>query len=521
MNARTASDAIATLHAAREALAKGDVAGAERLCMALVQKTPAHAGAWALLAETALLRDRADAAIVCSERAIALAPGDPVAHIMQAKTRLQMGDLSEALAAAEAAAPLIGAAPDAADALAALFGLLGRHEHALELSRRAVAARPDNPQYLFNLAATLRILGELEEAQSHCDTAIAHDPRFALAYYVRADLRAQSVERNHIGEMEALLARGGLDWRAETLLRYALAKECEDVEEDQRAFAHAATGARLWRSHHRYDARAEMATIDRIIATQTKSWLKAVASARGASDAAPIFVCGLPRSGTTLVERLIASQSAASSVGETNVFAIEAGRGLRGSLGSAPDFAVVGERYIRAVQDVFAPRSARFVDKSLTNYLCCGMIRAALPRAKIILVERDAMDCAWSIYKAHFRSGFLFSYDLVELADYFLAYRRLVEHWRATLPAEAVIAVAYEDVVRATRRTAETILAFLDLPWEEAALRFHESRAPSATASAVQVRRPIYASSIERWRRHEAALAPFRERLAWSGRRNI
>ena len=497
----------ASLHAARAAFAKGDVAATERLCKALVETAPQTAGAWALLAETALLRGRPDAARVCAARAATLAPCDALARVVEAKVLFHAGELLEALKAAQAAEPLVGDDPAAADALAAIFGLLGRHAAALALSRRAVAARPDVAQYLFNLAATERMLGALEAAETHCDAVVALAPKFALAQYVRADLRVQTPARNHIAEIEALLGAGGLDWRAQTTLRYALAKECEDVDEDARAFAHVAAGAALWRANIAYDARAERAAIDRAIAAEAP---KPHGEPR---DDAPIFVCGLPRTGTTLIERIVSSHGGVASVGETGVFALEAGRALRQNPAS-PDFAALGARYLGVVEGVFAPRAPRFVDKTLQNYLHCGSILAALPRAKILLVERDPFDTAWALYKAHFNGGFLFSYDLEELADYCRAYRRLVEHWKTTLAPDRLLAVAYEDVVNDLPGQSRRIVEFLELPWEDAVLRFHESRAPSATASAVQVRRPIYASSIGRWRRHAQGLQPFVARLA-------
>ena len=308
--------------------------------------------------------------------------------------------------------------------------------------------------------------------------------------------------------MEALLGTGGLDWRAQTTLRYALAKECEDIGEDARAFAHVAAGAALWRANIPYDAHAELASTDRLIASGQQA-----AGVDGRADEAPIFVCGLPRTGTTLIERIVSSHSGVAAVGETGAFAVEAGRELRQNPAN-PDFDGLGARYVRVVKGVFAPQKPRFVDKTLQNYLYCGLIAAALPKAKIILVERDPFDAAWALYKAHFNGGFLFSYDLEELADYCRAYRRLVAHWKSTLAPDRLVTVAYEEVVHDLPGQSRRIAAFLELPWEEEILRFHESRAPSATASTVQVRRPIYASSIGRWRRHAQGLQPFVARMA-------
>jgi hypothetical protein len=137
-----------------------------------------------------------------------------------------------------------------------------------------------------------------------------------------------------------------------------------------------------------------------------------------------------------------------------------------------------------------------------------------LPAAKIILVQRRAMDACWAMYKAHFQGKFQFSFDQVEVAEHYLAYRRLTQHWKATLPPRALLEINYEDIVADQEAVSRKMIAFLDLPWDDEVLRFHQSPAPSATASAVQVRRPIYASSVGKWRHHEGRLAQMRARLA-------
>lgn len=497
------------METARQAVARGDLATAERICQEVLAAVPNQAGAWTLLTETALQRGRPDAAIVCADRAVALAPSDPIAHVMRAKCLMHTGEAPQALAAAELAAKTVGSSPAALDALGAIFGHLGLHERAADLFRRAVAARPDVAQYLFNLAATERMIGKLGVAEAHCDEAIARDRTCGLAYYLRADLRNQTRERNHIQEMEQLISGGGLDGSREVLLRFALSKEYEDIGEHARAFDQVAAACALQRRSLDYDISAEIAEIDQIIRTQTRSWLAACPPGLTADD--PVFIVGLPRTGTTLAERIVASHSAMIAVGETGTFAVEFRRATRAQ---GFDLAELGRRYVDAVRAIKAPLSRRFVDKTLQNYLYCGVIHAALPRAKIILIKRHPMDACWAIYKALFRDKFLFSYDQLELAEYYLAFRRLAQHWRATLPPHALLEVSYEDIVRDQAAASRALIAFLDLPWEEEVLRFHESTAPSATASAVQVRRPIYASSVGKWRCHAEQLAPLRARLA-------
>jgi tetratricopeptide (TPR) repeat protein len=498
----------AKVEAARVALASGDLTKTERLCQELLASAPQDGRPWAMLTETALQRGRPDAALVCANRAVALRPDDPLSHIMLGKCSFVSGDLVGALRAAEQAAKIPDAPAEAEDALGALFGLIGRHREALGRFQHAVAMAPNVPQYLFNLAATERMLGLLAEAEAHCDALIARDRRYALARYLRADLRTQTPERNHIAPLLAEAEARGADWRGEVLLRYALAKEYEDLGEDAKAFDQVETGAKLQKRGQPADIRAEIAEIDRVIGAHTRGWLAAAPA--GFAGAEPIFVVGLPRTGTTLVERIVASHSAIASAGETGLFAATLAR----ARGEQPAAADLGRRYVDDVVEVFATGDKRFVDKTLKNYLYCGLIRAALPRARIILVHRHPMDAGWAMYKAHFQAGFSFSYDLADVAEYILAYRRLARHWKAALPPQALLEVNYEEIVRDSAAQSRRLIDFLDLPWEDDVLRFHESAAPSATASAVQVRRPVYASSVGKWRLHAARLAALRERLA-------
>jgi tetratricopeptide (TPR) repeat protein len=523
MTTGTTTEAIAV---ARRAFAAGDFATAERYCSAVLALDPGLGSAWTLLTETALLRGRPDAAIVCAERAVALLPDDPIAHALQAKCLILAGEARAARAAATLAGQCVGDSPQALDSVGSVFGMLGEHAQAAALFRRAVAGRPDVPQYLFNLAANERMTGALDAAEIHSDAAIALDPRYGLAHYLRADLRIQTSDRNHVAVMSALLQDARLGSEGEVLVRFALAKELEDLGEHGQAFEQVAAASALHRRSIRYDSKAEIAAIAALIRTQTNEWLGALQP--GFDGAAPVFVTGLPRTGTTLIERIIASHSAMTSAGETGAFAAAlhrsvAGQADRTTLESAAadpkpraawTLADLAGRYLDSVSAYGVPPGRRFVDKTLENYRHCGLIHAVLPRAKIILVRRHPLDACWALYKTHFRGAFAFSYDLRELAEYLLAFRRLSQHWRTTLPAETLLEVSYEDVVRDQEGVSRRLIAFLGLPWEDGVLRFHQSPAPSATASAVQIRRPIYTSSVGAWRRHAERLEPVRARLA-------
>ena len=498
------------MFAARRAFATGDVTSAEQISKQVLAFAPERSDVWALLTETAFRRNRLDAAIVCADRAAALNPKDPIVHILRAKCRFFSGDTGEAVEAAEQAARSSTSAPDVLDALGAIFGMLGQHRRALERNKRAAAARPQIPQYLFNLAATERMLGQLEAAEQHCNDAVATDPSYCLAHYLRSDLRIATPDRNYIAEMESVFRKQRLLPADEILLRFALGKECEDIGQYGRAFEHVSAANELHRTSIDYDPQAEIAEIDRIIVAHSRNWL--ASCPEGFREAKPIFVVGLPRTGTTLVERILASHSALTSIGETSAFA--AALRKTGISSQGLNVAHLGARYVASAVAFGGPKDRLFIDKTLQNYLHCGYIHATFPDAKIVLVKRHPMDAGWAIFKAHFRGHFPFSYDQTELAQYILAYRRLALHWKSVLPAHVYMEINYEDIVGDQSAASRRLIAFAGLPWEDAVLRFHHSPAPSATASAVQVRRPVYSSSIGKWQFYAQHLAPLRERLA-------
>jgi tetratricopeptide (TPR) repeat protein len=522
----TAQKVSAIVASARDALARGDVAATEQLCQTLIATTPGDGRAWSLLAETALRRNRPDAAIICAERAATLSPRDPIAHVMRARCLLISGDAGGARKAAELAAAVGTASPEVDEALGAIFGSLGSHGRALELFRSALLVRPDNAHLLYNLAATERMIGEFEAAETHCDQAISLDPSFCQAYYLRADLRSQTIERNHIEQMESLVAEGLPDWRGEVFVRYALGKECEDLEQHARAFHHYKAGADLQRRHLQYDLSSDIALIEEIIGRHSADAIRSGLS--GFDGEQPIFIVGLPRSGTTLVERIITRLGSVVSAGELGAFSLTLSRqmarnGGDASLSMSParwlslDPEMLGRSYIAAARATGIQPRVRFIDKFPGNFLFCGLIHRALPRAKIIVLRRDPMDSCFAIYKTLFQGTYPFSYDLDELGGYFSAFSRLMDHWKATLPGTVLLEVAYEGIVRDLPNGARSLLRFLDLPWDDAVLRFYENSAPSATASAVQIRRPLYTSSIGKWRHFAAELTPLRTALIRSG----
>jgi tetratricopeptide (TPR) repeat protein len=410
--------------------------------------------------------------------------------------------------------------PDWNDALGTLFTYCEDPARARGLFERATTLAPTHTAYRYNLATAQRMLGEFAAAEAQLDAVIAANPHDARAYYTRTDLRTQTPERNHVAELLRALEGGRRPVAMETFLRFALAKELEDLTRYEEAFQHLERGCALQRGSMTYDVADDVATLDRIAGRHDRSALE---SHSGLDSEECIFVLGLPRTGTTLVERILACHSAVTSAGESPAFAVEVIAAVRSRLGRTPgkhelveraleiDARSLGAAYLEAARPT-SSAVPKFVDKQPLNYLYLGLIRRALPRARVIALVRDPMDSCFAMYKTLFAGAYPFSYDFSDLACYYAAWHRLMQHWRGCL-ADDLLIVRYEDLVSDAEPVVRRILRHCRLPWEEACLAFQHGGGPVTTASAVQVRRGLYSTSVGRWRCYERQLAPLQELL--------
>lgn len=423
----------------------------------------------------------------------------------------------------EALLALAGTAGDDANLLQEIAGrliALGRHADAERCSARARALCPDDPGHLYNHATALIALGRLEEAEATLDAVIARSPGDGDAWYNRATLRRQTPQRNHVQPLRARISATSATSPMQVPLQYALAKELEDLGEHAASFAALKAGADARRRGLRYRVEDDLATMRQIAAAFDAGFF---ARARdGHDDPRPLFVVGLPRSGTTLVERILGSHPAVASRGETSDLAMAlvhcagpvSGKAELVRKSTTLDFRDLGRRYCGHLPDTPALRQ---VDKTPVNFLYLGLVAMALPQARIVHLRRRPMDACYAMYKTLFRMAYPFSYDLDDLARYWLGYAQLMAHWRRLLPPGRMLEIDYEDLVANQEATSRRLLAHAGLPWDEACLHFERNPQASLTASAAQVRQPMYRSSVELWRRYERELAPLAARLRAAG----
>jgi tetratricopeptide (TPR) repeat protein len=503
----------------------GDFNRAHSACVRLNARAPQFADGWLAASHIAMAMKHPAEALAAIDRAAAVEPANIRYIIQRAQCLLALGRRVDALDAARTAADGAGRDPAAWDAVGTLRSFASDQTGALDAYNRAVALAPEESQFAFNRASVRRFLGDLEGAESDYDRAIARRPLDFEAYLNRSELRVQTAERNHLLELQALARRPELDWRGYVQIHYALSKECEDLGRHAEAFEHLKRGARRRREHLRYDVAVDVATVDWIIESYPAGPGR---PAPQASREDPIFIVGMPRSGTTLAERILASHSSISSAGELDSFAqglVEAARKKSGNaalrrkdlvaLSATLDFDALGRDYLVRARAAYGG-SARFVDKMPLNYLYCGLIRRALPNARIVHVVRQPLAVCYAMYKTLFKSGYPFSYDLQEIARYYSAYRRLMAHWQNTMPG-VIYDLKYEDLIADQAGETRKLLEYCGLEWEDDCLAFHRNPTPTTTASASQVRRPLYDSSVSQWRHYEAQLSELRDTLAAEG----
>jgi tetratricopeptide (TPR) repeat protein len=498
---------------------------ADARCRELNAAHDSFAPGWLLASVIAQHLDEHERALQLAERAVAAAPDDSSALLRRAQCLDGLRRRPEALRAAAEAERASGDNPRALAAIGLFYNKTDEHFRALAVYERACRQAPDDPGRLFDRAVARRFVGQLEGAEADYDRVLELDPKHYASYTNRSKLRTQTPDRNHVGLLEQLLQRGDADANGEVRLCYALAKEYADLGRHAESWTKLERGARLRRRHLKYDITADLNTVNWLIEAFPAGPLQLIA---GAPSDAPIFIVGLPRAGSTLVERILSSHSQVHAAGELRHFTLAVAAAARRTSGlddpplrqiialSAQfDFAALGRDYLARCRPA-AGDAPRFIDKMPVNYLYCGLIRRALPNARIIHVARTPLAACYAMYKVLFLDAYPFSYDLDELAQYYIAYRRLMDHWQRTMPG-VIHELSYERLVADQAGETQRLLEFCGLEWQDACLDFHLNPAASTTESAHQVRQPIYDSAANEWRHYATQLTGLRARLEAAG----
>lgn len=494
-------------------------------CLEALRRDAGNARALYLLGVIAADHHNHRKAIALFGQALAASPDNAPILAERARSHVALLDREAALADARAAAAAAGdAGARTLDTIGVAFSRLGLHTEAAPLFRRAVDKEGSNASYLYNLAAALQFLGDFPGASTAYRRAIALDPGHVRAWSSLVMMNRQRKDANDIGDLSALFDRlEDADGRLH--IGHALAKAHEDLGDPDTAMRWLAQAKALKREAATHNTGA----LDELFSA-AEATLSEGAFA-GCPDASPIFIVGMPRTGTTLVDRLLSSHSDVVSAGELSDFSLEV---KRASATASPlvldaetltaaksiDLAAVGERYLARARKVAGEAAPRFVDKMPLNFFYAALILRALPNARVICLRRHPADTVLSNYRQLFATSFGFyeyAHDLAWTADYFARFDRLMAAFRAGLPTDRFTEVRYEDLVANLEGEARRLIAFCGLDWQEACLAFHENAAPVATASSSQVRQPLYATSVNRWLRYRKHLGPALDVLAAHG----
>ena len=484
------------------------------------------------------------------EQALDVDPDYAEARFGLATACLALGRHADALAAYNTVLALEPSHAAAHRGRAGALIALQRHDEAIESLKRAAQLRPDDARISHELASALDAVARHDEAIAACEQAVALDPNLAAAH---ADLGALLVVSGRISEAEAAYARAialeprkavyyaaavglrkvrrddplvlGMEKLArdiaplsepdQAVLHLTLGKAYAACGEHELSFGHYLKGGALKRRNLTYNERQTLGLMERIRRVFTPALM---ASRVGSGDPSPVpvFIVGMPRSGTTLAEQILASHPQLFGAGERKDLQNAVGPAFPGRVPAMTDNALssLGANYVAGLA-ALAPGAARITDKMPTNFIFLGLIRLILPNARIIHMRRDPIDTCLSCFTTTFKADNVpYSYDLAELGRFYRAYAALIAHWRNVLGPDGFLEVDYEELVADVEGQARRIIDYCGLAWNDACCAFYETKREVRTASAVQVRQPIYRSSVGRWRPSESALKPLLDALA-------
>lgn len=506
---------------AEQFIKSGEPQKAEDIFRDILKRDPNHVEAARLLASIASEKKQYRDAEVFLRHAAKNAPDYVRVWVDLANVLREREKLDEAL---ECALRVLELASDRAEPHmlhANVLGTMGRHEEAIEAYEKSLAIAPRKAGALCSIGHHQKTIGQTDTAIATYRECIAAKPDHAEAYWSLANLKTFQFDANEVAAMQELLKTDELPEESRVQLHNALGLDFESRKDYDKAFEHFDQCSKLRRNSESYDPVEFETGMDRVIEIMDAEFF-ADREGFGDPDPAPVFVVGLPRSGSTLIEQILASHSQVDGTHELGDLPRIVNQ-LGSASGKGPgypeklldltteDWSGAGRAYLAATQK-YRAGAPHFIDKNPNNFMYIGLLRLILPNARVINARRHPLDSCFGSYKQLFASGQPFSYDLAELGEYYLQYQRLVEHFHGVLPG-FVLDVQYESVVGDFETQVRRILDYCGLPFEEACLRFHETTRAVKTASSEQVRQPIYASSVNLWKRYESHLGELAEIL--------
>ncbi|MGA2342254.1 MAG: sulfotransferase [Steroidobacteraceae bacterium] len=519
--ARRADPEIRRIEHARDALAADDHKTAEPIFRDILRSDPAHVAALCGLAAVSLTVSRAQDAVRLLKHALKQSAHLPLAWRGLSQALLALGDLPEAEAAARRLLRIESENPNNWVQLATVYARLMRQQDALAAFEEAARRSPGEVRLRLSIGHLNKTLGRRRECEQAYKQCLEMDPSMGEAYWSLADLKNYVFSDAEIASMLSLMNGEDGDDQDQAYVHFALGRAFEHKKDYAAAFDHYATGNRRRRKTVPFDIEAFENKTRRVRECFDPAFF-ASRSGSGHPDPSPIFIIGLPRSGSTLVEQILASHSCVEGTFELpNLLSIvrefdhaDAVHDAYPEIvraASPEHLANLGRRYIEETAPL---RGARpyFIDKMPNNFSHVGLIQAILPRAVIIDARRHPMDACFSTYKQHFAEGQSFSYDLEDLGRYYRCYLSLMDHWDAVLPGK-VLRLQYEVLVREPDPSIRRLLAHCGLEFEPGCLAFHETKRAVRTASAEQVRQPLYTSGMGYWKHFESQLEPLRRAL--------
>jgi tetratricopeptide (TPR) repeat protein len=492
---------------------EGRTEEAERLYRRVLRDNPRNVDALRLLAQLAVKSGRGDDAEVLLERAVEIAPDFVQALLDLGQLRKEEDRYGEALDCFDRVLALEPTHPQAHFLRAGTLARASFTHEAVDAYRRCLELRPTHLGARLGLGHVLKAVGDYEGSVASYDACIRQAPDFGETYWSLANLKTYRFDDATIAEMEKRTASGNV--QSDVNFLFALAKAYEDRGDYERAWDAYRRGNEKQRAEVAYDPVQTEVMNDRLVAAYDEEFMATRRDA-GNLDAAPIFILGLPRSGSTLLEQILASHSQVEGTAElpyigrlatslnrnrsTGMNYPEAMREL-----APANLCALGAEYLALASMHRRSGAPRFIDKMPNNFPNAAFIAAILPNAKIVDARRHPLDACLSNYRQLFAKGQAFTYDLTEIGEYYLQYQRMLDHWARVMPGR-VLTVQYEEVVADFEAQVRRLLDFCGLPFEEACLRFYESERPVRTPSAEQVRQPIYDRSVGHWRHYEKYL---------------